>query len=108
MLASGTVRVLLPDGPPHEAPQLSGPCLLGQLSVVDQSPRSASLEALTDCEGLHLSAAAANTLLAETSAAGDAFRELLHRSIFLQLADVTLRLRTAMRNRPGQRVDLGG
>jgi len=106
LLASGTVRVLLPDGPPHEAPQLSGPCLLGQLSVVDDSPRSATLEALTDCVGLHLGATEARALLAETTAAGDAFRELLHRSIFLQLADVTLRLRTAMRNRPGQRIDL--
>ena len=88
VLVSGAVRVLRrdPGGSPRELAVLEAPALVGQMGVVDGSPRSATCEASGPTEVLRIPAGDFHRLLGESSAASAALRRLLLSSLIQQLS----------------------
>jgi CRP-like cAMP-binding protein len=86
-LLHGTVRVLKkgPRGADQELAQIPAPALLGHMSLVDHSQRSATCVAAAPCQILVLDRRTFGTLLTESSSRGTALRRLLLSSLTRQL-----------------------
>ena len=72
---------------------MKAPSLVGHMSLVDRSPRSASCIAMGKTVCASLDRRKYDTLLTETSARGMALRRLLLASLTKQLADANSRIR---------------
>jgi len=93
-LLRGTVRVLKkgPSGEDQELAQIPAPALLGHMSLVDHSKRSATCVAADHCQILVLDRRAYGSLLTESSSRGTALRRLLLSSLTRQLISGNARL----------------
>jgi CRP-like cAMP-binding protein len=95
VLLLGTIRVLRRDtsGTLRELATLEAPALVGQMGVVDRSPRSARCEAAGDVQVLSIQVDDFHRLLRETSAASAALRRLLLSSLIQQLSSANQKVR---------------
>ena len=77
LLRRGTVRVLRKDyrGRSQELAQLTAPCVIGQMGLIDGSVRSATCVAHGTVEALCVDKETFNLLMDEDSAAASAFRQ---------------------------------
>ncbi len=93
-LLRGTVRVLKkgPGGDDQELAQIPAPALLGHMSLVDHSKRSATCVAADACQILVMDRRTYGSLLTESSSRGTALRRLLLSSLTRQLISGNARL----------------
>ena len=108
-LIHGTVRVLKrgPSGGDKELAQVAAPALLGHMSVIDHSARSATCVAAGTCQVLALDRKTYAQLLTESSARGTALRRLLLSSLTRQLVSGNARLQAMLRGPlPGEEEDV--
>ena len=94
-LLDGGIRIQRrdPRGKMRELAVMKAPSLVGHMSLVDRSPRSASCIAMGKTVCASLDRRKYDTLLTETSARGMALRRLLLASLTKQLADANSRIR---------------
>lgn len=94
-LLEGAIRIQRrdPRGKMRELAVMKAPALVGHMSLVDRSPRSASCIAMGRTVCASLDRRKYDTLLTETSARGMALRRLLLASLTKQLADANNRIR---------------
>ncbi len=99
-LVHGTVRVLKrgPTGEDKELAQVAAPALLGHMSVIDHSARSATCVAAGPCQVMSLDRKTYSLLLTESSARGTALRRLLLSSLTRQLVSGNARLQALLRD----------
>lgn len=97
-LLRGTVRVLKkgPTGEDQELAQIPAPALLGHMSLIDNSNRSATCAAADTCQVLVLDRRTYGALFSESSARGTALRRLLLASLTRQLISGNARLQTLL------------
>ena len=95
VILKGQLRVMRKDthGENKELAVLDPPAMVGQMGLVDGSPRSATCEAVTQLGALVIDQRAFNSLLEEPSAAGSAFRHLLLSSMTRQLTTANQKIR---------------
>ena len=93
-LLRGSVRVMKkgPEDDDQELAQIAAPSLLGHMSLVDHSRRSATCVATMPCLVLVLDRPSYGSLLREASARGTALRRLLLSSLTRQLISGNARL----------------
>ncbi len=98
-LLRGTIRVLKkgPSGEDQELAQIPAPSLLGHMSLVDHSKRSATCVAAEHCQLLVLDRRTYGALLTESSSRGTALRRLLLSSLTRQLISGNGRLQALLR-----------
>ena len=65
----------------------------GEVALLNQAPRSASVEAVTDCTLFEMNSAMLEKLMAEQPAAAASFLFHLARTLGRELADLTTKLR---------------
>ena len=87
ILRRGTVRVLRKDyeGKSQELAQLTAPCMLGQMGLIDGSVRSATCVAHGSVEVLCINRRTFESLMDEDSSAAAAFR---HQVIAVMMSDL--------------------
>ncbi len=97
-LLRGSVRVMKegPGGKDQELAQIQAPALLGHMSLVDNSRRSATCVAASPCQFLVLDGGVYGTMLSEASARATALRRLLLSSLTRQLISGNLRLQSLL------------
>jgi CRP-like cAMP-binding protein len=95
VILKGQLRVLRKDvnGENKELAVLDPPAMVGQMGLVDGSPRSATCQAATSLGALVISQKAFNDLLEEASSAGSSFRHLLLSSMTRQLTTANQKIR---------------
>ena len=95
VILKGSVRVLKKDikGVQQELAVLPSPCIIGQMGLVDGSPRSATCKAIDDVGALSIDIDTYNTLLTEASPAGSAFRHLMLSTMTSQLSTANQKIR---------------
>lgn len=95
VILKGQLRVLRKDanGNNKELAILDPPAMVGQMGLVDGSPRSATCEAVAQLGALVIDQKAFNALLEEATPAGSAFRHLLLSSMTRQLTTANQKIR---------------
>lgn len=98
LLVRGAVGVFRDeaDGQRRKLGQVNRPRLLGHMSLVDGSPRSATCVAESEVDVLVMDEALVKQLMASPTRTGSVLRRLLLTSMAVQLADTTRRLDEAM------------
>lgn len=88
VIIKGSVKVLKkdPQGKNKELAVLPPPSIIGQMGLVDSSPRSASCISVGQVGAISISLAKFNEILAEKSPASSAFRHLLISTMMGQLS----------------------
>ena len=95
VILKGAVRVLKKDikGEEQELAVLPAPSMIGQMGLVDGSPRSATCVAVDEVGALSIDHEVFNELLTERSPAGSAFRHLLLSTMMSQLSSANQKIR---------------
>lgn len=107
-LLDGAIRIQRrdPRGKMRELAVMKAPSLVGHMSLVDRSPRSASCIAMGRTVCASLNRRKYDALLTETSARGMALRRLLLASLTKQLADANSRIRGLIEGEKNKRVEV--
>lgn len=97
----GRVQVLLHDteGRSRQLAVVEPPALLGHVTLVDRSPRSATCVALDEVDAITLDGATYDAAVREPSASGSALRRLLIASLVTQLSSGNERIRAVIEGR---------
>ena len=95
VLLTGSIRVTRKDvsGEERELAVIPSPSIIGQMGLVDGSNRSATCTSLEKSRTINISRENYNTLMAEATPAGSAFRHLLLSTMMGQLSSANQRIR---------------
>lgn len=101
-LLEGAIRVQRrdPHGRLRELARMAAPCMVGQMALVDHSPRSASCVADERCFLIAIDRAVWLHLQAEPSARGSAMRRVVLSSLCTQLADANAKVKSLIGGGP--------
>ena len=100
----GRVQVLLhdDDGGSRQLAVVEAPALMGHVTLVDRSPRSATCVALDEVDAITLDGATYDAAVRETSAIGSSLRRLLIASLVTQLSSGNARIRAVIEGKDDQ------